>query len=147
MLNDAYPLGLVVYRNTTQTIAASTWAAVAFNTKYQADGTSSVMWAGASSVTIVESDWYFLSATVQFAALGTYNIYTRFRFSLSTGVKLPGDSTYIPNQYSFPMSCGIPWYLTAGTTLTLDVSHSHSASMTLNGGLNQAVLKIGRMGG
>lgn len=149
MLFDEHPVGLVVYRSTAQTIAASTWAPVSFDTLFQADGASRSMWSSGSTVTIVESDWYFLSATVQFAALGGGggNQYIRSRFSLSTGVTLPGSSTYYPNQYSFPMNSGLPWYITAGTTLTLDVSHTSVGSMTLNGGFDQAVLKIGRLSG
>lgn len=149
MLFDEHPIGLIVYRSTNQTIAASTWAPVVFDQLFQADGQSRLMWSSGSTVTFVVSDWYFLSATVQFAPLSgsAGDQYVRFRFSLSTGVTLPGDTTLYPNQYSFPLGCGLPWYIGAGTTLTLDVSHTYSSSMTLYGGFNQAVLKVGRLSG
>jgi hypothetical protein len=149
MLFDDHPIGLVLYRNATQAIAASTWAPVVFDTMYQADGQSGLMWStpAGATVTIVQSDWYFISATIQCAPLsGTGgDQWVRFRFYLSTGETLPGDTTLYPNQYSFPLGCGIPWYISNGTTLQLQVSHTYSGSMTLYGGLNQAVLKIGRM--
>jgi hypothetical protein len=149
LLTEDHAMGLVVYRSTTQSIAASTWAPVSFDSLYQADGQSRLMWSSGSPtvVTIVQSDWYFLSATVQCAALaGTAgDQFVRFRFYLSTAEVLPGDQTMYPNQYSFPLGCGIAWYMSAGTTVQLQVSHTYSGSMALNGGINQAVLKIGRM--
>lgn len=147
MLFDDHAIGLVIYRSTNQTIPTSTWSPVSFDSLYQADGQSRLMWSSGASVTCVVSDWYFLSATVQCAPLaGTGgDQYVRFRFYLSSGDALPGDATMYPNQYSFPLSCGIPWYIGAGTTIQLQVSHTYSGSMTLYGGFNQAVLKIARL--
>jgi hypothetical protein len=151
MLFDDHPIGLVLYRSTSQTLPASTWTPVSFDSLYQADGQSRLMWSSGSPtvVTVVQSDWYFLSAVVQCAALsGTGgDQWVRFRFYLSTGENLPGDQTLYPNQYSFSLSCGIPWYISAGTTVQLQVSHTYSSSMTLNGGFNQAVIKVGRITG
>jgi hypothetical protein len=149
MLFDDSPMGLVVYRNATLSITASTWVPVSFDTQHQMDNQSKAMWLSTAPtvVSILQSDWYFLSATVQLAPLaGTGgDQWVRFRFNLSSGVTLPGDQTLYPNQYSFPMSCGIPWYIAAGVTVKLEVSHTYSNAMTLYGGLNQAVLKIGRL--
>jgi hypothetical protein len=150
MLFDDSPSGLVVYRSATQSIAASTWVPVTFDTQYQMDNQSKAMWVNTAPtvVTILQTDWYFLSATIQCAPLsgsGAGDQWVRFRFNLSTGVTLPGDQTLYPNQYSFPLSCGIVWALAAGVTVKLEVSHTYGSSMTLYGGLNQAVMKIGRL--
>jgi hypothetical protein len=148
MLIDEHAIGLVIYRAATLNVAASTWLPVTFDTLFQADGQSRNMFtASSSTVTFVESDWYMLSSTFQFNPPSGVNVWTRFRFSLSGGVYLPGGTTYLKDNYSLPMNGAIPWYISAGTTMTVDVSHTYASTLTMQGGFGVANLKIARLTG
>jgi hypothetical protein len=143
-----HPSSMVVYRSTTQSIAASAWVTVAFDTApfpYSTYG-QSAMWSSGNVVSIIESGWYLLSAAIRFQEINVYNTYQGFRIYTATGgYSLLSGRMYVPNQYYFPQSGEIVYYLNRNDSVRLDVSHSHTAAMTLYGGIGDAMLSVARV--
>lgn len=140
------PLGITVYSTVDQTIYAGGWNAVLFNTAQVAPISYGLpaMWTSGYTVSILDSGWYWMSASVQLYPVETYNTYQWFRFATISGVSLPGGSTYVEQHYSFPISGDVPYYLNAGDGVQLHMAHNHGSAITMFAGVMCSGLTIER---
>jgi hypothetical protein len=146
------PIGLVVYSSGVQYPASGSWQYAFFDAAIfpPASYGLPVMWAASPIphiVQVLESGWYFLSASIQFQAVNSVDLFPKFRFYvMGSGLSLPGGDTYVPNQYSFPISGDVVYYFNAGDRINLQVYHTYSPYLALNGGLVGCSMSIGRIG-
>ncbi len=141
------PMGLMVYRSVAQSISSPGWNYVEFDTAKFPPAAYGlpVMWTSGHTVSIRESGWYVMSASIQFEPINRYNIFVLFRFTTLSGLTLPGGQTYVPNQYSFPISGDMVYYLNAGDGVQLQVAQMLGSPMNLYAGFECSGLTIGRL--
>jgi hypothetical protein len=147
-----HPAASLVYRSTDQTsIAGNTWTGVIFDTAkfpHTTYGTPA-MWSSGQTVSIIESGWYLLSASIRFDTQGiggAYVFYTGFRiYTVNGGYQLLSGRMHCPNQYEFPQSGEVVYYLSEGDGVRLHVVHSYTSALNLYGGINNAGLSVARI--
>jgi hypothetical protein len=147
-----YPASMVVYRAATTTnIAANTWTGITFDTApfpYSTYG-QVAMWSSGQTVNILESGWYLLSASIRFDTDGIGGgtvFHTGFRiYTVNGGYQLCSGRMHCPNQYEFPQSGEIVYYLSEGDGVRLHVIHTYTSALTLYGGISNAVLSVAKV--
>jgi hypothetical protein len=111
------------------------------------------MWESTQSlpahVYIRENGWYLISASIRFdtdGIGGSTVFHTGFRvYTLNDGYPLLSGRMHCPNQYEFPQSGEIVYYLTENDTVRLYVTHTYTSALTLLGGINNASLSAARL--
>jgi hypothetical protein len=134
----------IAYRTTVQSIVANTWVNVPFQTCFTAPGSPS-LWDGYAAFVVPESDWYVLSASIAFEA-GTGDCYQGFHIYVNTGYALYSGRTYVPSQYSYPITEEFTVYLTAGTGFWMNVTHTASSARNILTGIRNSSLAVARVG-
>ncbi len=144
-----FPEHVLVYRNTTQSIAASnTWANVTFTTALYPNGTYGVpiMWTTGTDVTILDDGFYMLTGNVGFASCAA-SVAERFRFIDANSNVYPGSQILVPTPYTYQFSGSHVGWFVRGTILRLSVSHAYTSALNLQGGVSGGSFGLARISG
>jgi hypothetical protein len=153
MLFDDYPMGMIAYRSTDQTVAASTWANVTLDTLVYTPSSYGLCNVQISNggLLFATGGKFLVTANIKFNPIGgSATVHHRFRIEplLSFGDYYAGNVTYAPNQFDWVLGgSGVILDTPAGNGFILQVSHTYSGSLTLLGGVASACINVGRIPG